>query len=375
MIPVAVPYVSISPSRITTFWRYEPRRIKHSEENERLDLEGNEKTTNNRPPKFKAHSGLISKKAGKRINNAIDWLLLLARNKKVFNVSTKKTFTFKVSFVTLTLSSKQIHSDNEIKKELLNQFLTEARKRWKVDKYVWRAEKQMNGNIHFHIVIDKFIDHRHLRITWNRIQNKLGYIDRYSENQKNFFKNGFKFRGSLKETWSYANQKKAYYLGKACNFKNPNSTDVHKVHGIKNLAAYLSKYCTKNPPSKISKPLRVPESANLKAYTSFSYYDCKPITEFTVPLVSGKSWGLSQSLSKMKNLLLERDSFVQNELDIIENLYYKQIFVGEHFVTLKIHFNQWKEILFGHLKELFTIYLEQARSSLEAENLRICFNL
>ncbi len=375
MRPVAVPYVSISPSRITTFWRMEPKRFKHKEESKDLFPDDSKKVNDNKPPKFKGHTGLISKKAGKRINNAIDWLLLLAQNKTVYNTNTNKKFKFKISFVTLTLSSKQIHSDNVIKKELLNHFLVEARKKWQVDKYVWRAEKQMNGNIHFHIVVDKFINYKDLLKTWNRIQNKLGYIDRYSESQKKFFKNGFRYRKNLSKSWSYANQRKAYYLGKACGFTNPNSTDIHKVFGIKNIAAYLSKYCTKNPPLKIAAPVRVPESYNLVGDPNVAFLSLKPITVFKVALVSGKSWGLSQSLSKMKNLLLERDSFVQAELDVIEEKYHKQIFVGEHFVTLKIHFSQWKEILFGHLRELFVSYLEQARSNLEAENLKICFNL
>ncbi len=236
MRPVAVPYVSISPSRITSYWRVEPSKPR-SEIQE----------IKNKPPKFHSHTGLISKKAKKRITNAIDWLLLLSRNKTVYNPKTKKSFKFKVSFVTLTLSSEQIHSDNKIKKDLLNQFLVEARKKWKVDKYVWRAEKQLNGNIHFHIVVDKFISYKSLVQTWNRIQNKLGYVDRYSIKQQKFFANGFKFRKELGKNWSYAAQLKAYHLGKACNFTNPNSTDVHKVYGIKNLSALFVKILHKKP--------------------------------------------------------------------------------------------------------------------------------
>ncbi len=138
---------------------------------------------------------------------------------------------------------------------------------------------------------------------------------------------------------------------------------------------YLSKYCTKNPPEKISKPLLVPENCSLDLFHKFDFYSSKPITESKVELVQGKSWGLSQSLSKMKNLITERDSFVQNELDKLFQLYGKQIYHGDYFDTLKIHFNQWKTVLLGHLKGLFLNYLEQARSNLEAENLRICFNL
>ena len=64
---------------------------------------------------------------------------------------------YKLTFITLTLPSKQIHSDNEIKSKCLNQFLIELKKNHSVSRYIWKAEKQENNNIHFHIIADKFI--------------------------------------------------------------------------------------------------------------------------------------------------------------------------------------------------------------------------
>lgn len=405
---ISIPYVSISPNRITTYWRKQPVNsglvfnssfldsVPAEVLSEQLkffakpivnsvdeiysklayeDHEQSEKQEIRRPPKFVEHTGIISKKAKKKINNAIDWLLLLANDKTVYSTKSKKKFKFKISFVTLTLASAQRHSDNEIKKELLNHFLVEARKKWKVDKYVWRAEKQMNGNIHFHIVVDKFINYDELRNVWNRIQNKLGYVDEYQKNQKEFFKNGFKFRPVLSKNWSYAKQRKAYYKALSCNFTKPNSTDIHSVKGIKNLSSYLSKYCTKNPEFELQiEPIVKTKSYAFKPVIPV-FEQMKPIKVYKEQLVTGKSWGLSQSLSKMKNLVLERDSFVDAELEVLADKYQKQIYVSDFFVTLKIHFNQWKDILFGHLRQLFTEYLEQARNDLEAENLKIIFNL
>ncbi|GAH86291.1 unnamed protein product, partial [marine sediment metagenome] len=59
--------------------------------------------------------------------------------------------------------------------------------------YVWRAEKQENGNIHFHFIVDNFIPWNELRNTWNRIQQNLGYISRFSEAQRLKHINGFSF--------------------------------------------------------------------------------------------------------------------------------------------------------------------------------------
>ncbi|MCS7020181.1 MAG: hypothetical protein RMJ87_14205, partial [Cytophagales bacterium] len=79
--------------------------------------------------------------------------------------------------ITLTLSSEQKHDDRTIKKVLLNHFLTELRENHNVEHYYWVAETQENGNIHFHVLIDVYIDKQKLSSIWNRIQAKLGYTE------------------------------------------------------------------------------------------------------------------------------------------------------------------------------------------------------
>ena len=99
---------------------------------------------------------------------SLDYLLLMANPIRAQSNFSGRCFTFKMAFITLSLSSTQIHSDNEIKEKCLNQFLIEIRKRYRVKNYIWRAEKQKNGNIHFHVVIDKFIAWSELRDRWNQ---------------------------------------------------------------------------------------------------------------------------------------------------------------------------------------------------------------
>ncbi len=352
-----IEYVSISPSRITTFGRLEPKRPKYNERLELLSDEEKQKLIDNRPPRFKEHTGIISQKAKRRMLKAIDWLLILSENKTVHSPSTKKKFKFKISFITLTLASKQVHSDNEIKKELLNQFLIEARKKWNVDKYVWRAEKQKNGNIHFHIVVDKFIQYDRLRKVWNRIQNKLGYVDRYAVEQNNFHKDGFKFRKQFAKNWSYAKQKKAYHEGIACGWINPNSTDIHSVAKIKNLANYIGKYCSKNPTAKVCTIHKGSAPGLELLCKDFDFSSCKIAVEYNEPLVNGKSWSLSQSLSKIKNLILVRDSKINDDLRELQDYYCDKIFEGEYFVTLRADFLEWRGKTFGHMSKVFEKYI------------------
>ncbi len=157
-------------------------------------------------------SAELSEKSKRKIHRAIKYMLFYSNEKLVYRNSTRTTFKFKVAFITLTLPAKQIHTDNEIKELCLNQFLIEAKKKWNMRNYIWKAEKQANGNIHFHILIDTFIPYQELRNVWNRIINKLGYVDRYRQIHHKL---------------------------------SPNSTDIHSLKKVKNVYSYISKYFKK----------------------------------------------------------------------------------------------------------------------------------
>lgn len=116
------------------------------------------------------------------------------------------------TFLTLTLSSTQIHSDLEIKRKCLMPFLQELQRKIECIIYQWVQEKQQNGNIHFHIICDRYIDHKWLRETWNKHQQTLSYID------------NFELR---------------------YNHRNPNSTDIEKIDYMNKAIQYLSKYISK----------------------------------------------------------------------------------------------------------------------------------
>jgi hypothetical protein len=152
----------------------------------------------------------------------------------------------KPNFVTLTLSSKQIHSDNEITTQCLHYFLTACKRRWKVDLYLWRAEKQANGNLHFHIIFNRFIPWGDMRELWNNCQNRLGYVDRYRRNQKLWHRDGFKYRPELAKKWTRKKQYAAYLQGCRSDWNNPNSTDVHYMRRVGNLRVYLTTYLKKS---------------------------------------------------------------------------------------------------------------------------------
>lgn len=272
--PVYIPMASMSPEYTCIYFK--------------ADYKGSRsfrKPVSYRLPFSTKTEGLISKKAERRIKKAISWMLEVTEEKTYFSERHGMNFKFKVNFVTLTLPSKQVHSDAVIKKECLNQFLVECRKYHKVTNYIWRAEAQKNGNIHFHICFDQYIHHSNIRKMWNRIVEKLGYVSRYSEEMREFHKDGFQVRKDLLKWWSKSKQYQAFMAGMSSNWENPNSTDVHAIKKINNLSAYLAKYCTKNDPVRV---------------------------------IEGKLWGLSQGLSSCKNLSIELIGQEADEMAVIQ---------------------------------------------------------
>jgi hypothetical protein len=116
------------------------------------------------------------------------------------------------TFVTLTLPYTQLHCDKVIKRECLNPFIINLQRNFKVNNYLWKAELQKNGNIHFHILFDKFIPWQRVRSIWNNSTHKLGYIDWFATENGHF---------------------------------EPNSTDIHSIRKTKNIRAYIAKYVSK----------------------------------------------------------------------------------------------------------------------------------
>lgn len=91
------------------------------------------------------------------------------------------------TFATITLPSNQIHSDNEIKRSILMPFLQSLKRDFGIIHYFWKAEPQENGRIHFHILLDKYIDRELFSHWWDRACEHLGYVSRYAEQSGSLF--------------------------------------------------------------------------------------------------------------------------------------------------------------------------------------------
>lgn len=246
--------------------------------------------------------GTLSNASAKRLNDLILNWFYIVKSAKGKNDSWDKY----LAFITLTLPSKQVHSDREIKRKCLNTFLIYAARKWGVNTYIWKAEKQKNGNIHFHIIVNRFCPHQEVKQVWNDILKPLGYIEAYQK------KNGQ---------------------------KEPNSTDVHglykdkKNQPIGNLGAYMAKYVSK-----------VELDSKL--------------------FVDGKIWGRSANLEKIKFYSDIEDSelfkiwnfFYDNFPDKVEKEYFKMIKVNSWDILEKNFPSFFKKMIDFYSNQIELLY-------------------
>lgn len=234
-------------------------------------------------PVDNSQKGRISDRSARRLKDKVNWLVFKSKNQKVKYPNGTISENFRISFITLTLPARQVHTDLEIKR-VFNNFLTTLRKRYGMNDYVWKGELQKNQNIHFHLTTNIFLHHATIRTLWNNAINRLGYVSEY---QSHFKKMSFEEYRSLRlanakksnSTISVESIIKSYNDGKKNNWSNPNSTDVKTVFKVNNLAAYLAKYLSK----------KTAKNADDEAMQ-------KRIKDF-----GGNIWYCSRSLSKLSS--------------------------------------------------------------------------
>lgn len=175
------------------------------------------------------HNFIISDNAYRTLKRKINWLYYLSKARKVKTYNGKDIFNFKIAFITLTLPSKQKTPTSDISSSLLNPFLTEIRQRTKMENYVWRLEFQKNGNVHYHLVTDTYIDYYLVKKIWNRLLASKGYIDEYRSKMEKLSLSEYVKRYEGNTNITYSDIVKNYARNKRENWSQPNSVDVKSV--------------------------------------------------------------------------------------------------------------------------------------------------
>jgi hypothetical protein len=293
--------------------------------------------------------GFISSKARKRLADSVDWINELTEWRKMHIDG--MTVKYKLTFITLTLPSKQVNDkvwniaqkmllrdiennvpssksvinyvDDIIKKDCLNQFLTELRQLHGMKLYIWRAEAQKNGNIHFHIITDVGIHYMTVRSMWNRIIEKFGYVTEFSNDHNKLtldeyrkkYPNKKKVKGILESSESYNNRTlNSYTIGTNSGWRHPNSTDIHSVKRIRDLRKYVTKYL------------------------------CKEVDAFVDRLITGRLWFISQALSEARNMTDLITTGLDDEIQSLTDQAPTKVFKTEHCFILQLSMSDMKKL-------------------------------
>ena len=233
-------------------------------------------------PRQHIHLSELSKKAKRRLITAMQWMIFLSPNHSTYCKFQKMKFKFKINFITLTLSDVQMHSDKFIVHKMLRSMLKYLIRKG-CSHYIWKAETQDNGNIHFHITSNHYIYWKSLRNKWNSIQSKHGYLKKY------FDTNGD---------------------------HDANSTDVHAVKNNKGIISYMTKYMLKSDKYKKNQK---------KKYSIPSHYYSEKLNctdasgKYLKRTIECALWNCSSTLSKMKMNITEEDLEYNAMIRYIEN--------------------------------------------------------
>jgi len=280
------------------------------------------------------HDGFISFKAAARLQTKIKYLFWLS---KCFTIKRNELVCLpnnKISFVTLTLSSDQLHSDSYIKRFMIGQFCIELNNRYPGLLYIWRAEKQKNGNIHFHFLLNKFIQWQFIRKLWNRIQKKEGYLQRY---QAKFSKMWFEEYLTSITNFKIDKLPKyriAYNLGVKCGWSDPNSIDVVNIKSIKNIYAYISKYMCKDNDNR--ETMSDDQRDNLK--------------------IEGRIYYCCSAISCINSNSLPIDEHITMDLDKIHLARPDCIYYSDYFICIRLSIEQCFNLGAFHIYHLFIIH-------------------
>lgn len=140
----------------------------------------------------------------------------------------------KHNFTLLTLTFVN-HCEDTRAVKLLNKFLTATKKQLGAYNYVWVAERQDNGNIHFHMITDKKFNIDYINSLWVLQQYNGGIVHDFA-NEKLKLYTGL----NIKQLHKLGE------LGYKIIHEYLNPVDIVKVKTIDGVSAYLTNYIIKN---------------------------------------------------------------------------------------------------------------------------------
>lgn len=284
----------------------------------------------NKKTKDKTYTGVVTDGSKKRMRRSVDTLLQVTENVKIFNPISNKYFNHRLSFITLTISSNTSYCHILAYQNLLRPFLQWLDKTIGVGLYIWKAELQQRGQMHYHLTTPTFITHDKIREKWNYLQKKNGIIK---------------------------------------NKEYPPSTEIKEAKNVKNIEAYMVKEICKNT---IEIGLINQPNQNEKAMCQDLVYgniiSGYPSQSFCDKTIYSKIWDCSENLKKNPYFTIEIDN---ENYDLIQNSKAKininKVIETPHCTILDVNPNYHKQILQHQLKEEYEHYIYCIKNNLKYE--------
>lgn len=281
-----------------------------------------------------SHNFTISDNAYRTLKRRINWLYYLAKSKRVKTYRGKEIYNFKIGFLTLTLPTKQRTCTADVTSSLLNPFLTEIRTRTNMKNYVWRLEFQKNGNVHYHLVTDTYLDYFFVLRIWNRLLKSKGYIDEYKKKFSKMSLTEYRDFVDKDRKTDFSVIAKRYARGKADNWEQPNSIDIKSVVSNKAIANYISKYFAKeNEGNPIKNDLDNNDNSN-----------------------SLRLWFCSRSLSKLNTLSNFCEAMTFDIFALVSYCSEKREVIGRYAKTIYFNINKFPRNARRHIEILLRNY-------------------
>ena len=163
---------------------------------------------------------LLSKKSRTRIKNAVNLLLECSDEKELVDLEKKTSFKYKVGFMTLTIPEDCKLTDEAIHYKVFKPFIRRLKVKFDLAEYLWKAETQDNGQLHYHLTINVFIHWFFINREWNNQLKKNGYTFKTTDHERA-------------------------------------STEIHSTKNVRDMAAYLCSYVAKKDEWKKKTPKNI----------------------------------------------------------------------------------------------------------------------
>jgi hypothetical protein len=244
----SAPVIQVRKNSVVLY--YEPLRHRH-----RLN---NRKTWQKKDLHKDAYQGKVTLGVRKRLTKAVNLLLQMTKPTWVTNTVTNKLQYHNISFITLKITGGQNITGRQAYDTCFGHFLDWLTRTNGTKLYVWKLEKEKSGQVHYHITTPDFIDYRLIRDKWTSLLRTAGFLDRYAKDHKHF---------------------------------HANSTDIHEVSNVTNLAPYIIKALADN----IAAAEKIKKTRNGKDEQTIGAEMGKDDQNETA--TDGKIWGCSELLS------------------------------------------------------------------------------